>query len=393
MISAETLVSIGTWGGILLTAWLAYLVARFTVSKTVHRLAERSRATWDNALVEKKVFSALSLIAPALIINYGYQLSPVFPKIYLMKGVTIYVGAIVLILFGRLLDAALEIYNQHSMASRRPIKGYIQLVKIFVFIVGIVLVIAVLLGIPPWKLVSGIGALTAVIMLIFKDTILSLVASVQLASNDLLRIGDWIEMPQFNADGDIIDVALHAVKVQNWDRTIVSIPTAKFLDNSFKNWRGMQETRGRRIKRALLIDQSSIGFLNADQLAFAGNITILQRYMSEKEQEIERHNQAVKDAGSSPVNLRQLTNIGTFRAYANAYLKAHPHIRHDLTLMVRHLQPKADSGLPVEIYAFTNTTVWTEYESIQADIFDHFLAILPAFGLRTYQRNALIDNR
>jgi miniconductance mechanosensitive channel len=393
MISAETLVSIGTWGGILLTACLAYLVARFVIVKTVHRLAERTRATWDNVLVKNKVFSALSQIAPALIINYGYQLSPVFPKIYLLKGMTIYVGAIVLILFGRLLDAALEIYNQHPMASRRPIKGYIQLVKIFIFIVGIVLVIAVLLGISPWKLVSGIGALTAVIMLIFKDTILSLVASVQLASNDLLRIGDWIEMPQFNADGDIIDIALHAVQVQNWDRTIVSIPTAKFLDNSFKNWRGMQETRGRRIKRALLIDQSSIGFLNADQLAFAGNITILQRYMSEKEQEIERHNQAVKDASSSPVNLRQLTNIGTFRAYANAYLKAHPHIRQDLTLMVRHLQPEADSGLPVEIYAFTNTTVWTEYESIQADIFDHFLAILPAFGLRTYQRNALIDNR
>jgi len=227
---------------------------------------------------------------------------------------------------------------------------------------------------------------------VFKDTILSLVASVQLTSNDMLRVGDWIEMPQLNADGDVIDIALHTVKVQNWDKTITTIPTHRLIEESFKNWRGMSEAGGRRIMRALVLDQNSVRFLTDEEQASMRRFALIDDYLDRKREELELWNRQQLAVGRDPVNARRATNIGTFRAYVNAYLCAHPSIAQDMTMLVRQLEPTS-KGLPLQIYCFTNTTAWNAYESIQADIFDHLLAIMPEFDLRIYQEPSGLDLR
>lgn len=385
--------ALGKGAVLLLASVLAYYVARLVLIRVIHRLARKTQFQWDDVLVEMGVFSALAFFAPAVVVSYGVRIFPEFDQAGVHNGLTVYLTIVALGLFSRTLNAGLAIYEQFPVAVRRPLKGYVQLVKIFVFIIGVVVALALLLGMSPWKLVSGIGAMTAVIMLIFKDTILSFVASIQIAGNDLFRKGDWIEMPAMGADGDVIDIALHTVKVQNWDKTIVSIPTHKFLDHTFKNWRGMQEAKGRRIKRSVLIDQSSIGFLEGRVLDRVKKIGLLSGYLEKKEKELAECNRDITDTDTLPLNGRRLTNIGTLRAYVRVYLEHHPKIRQDMTLLVRHLQPEADAGLPLEIYAFTSDTAWADYEAVQADIFDHILAVLPLFGLRAYQRNALVDAR
>ena len=276
------------------------------------------------------------------------------------------------------------LYRQRPGADARPIKGYLQVVKIIVYAGATILIAAALMEQSPLLLLSGLGAMAAVLMLVFKDTILSLVASVQLTSNDMLRVGDWIEMPQLHADGDVIDIALHTVKVQNWDKTITTIPTHRLITESYKNWRGMFETGGRRIKRTLLVDQGSVRFLSPDERIALQRFALIEDYLVQKQSELERSNAAVHEAGGDLVNTRRVTNIGTFRAYVLAYLHAHPSISQDMTLLVRQLQP-TPQGLPLEIYAFTKTTAWAAYEAIQADIFDHLIAILPEFGLQLFQ--------
>jgi len=234
--------------------------------------------------------------------------------------------------------------------------------------------------------------MATILMLVFKDTILSLVASVQLTSNDMLRVGDWIEMPQLNADGPVIDIALHTVKVQNWDKTISSIPTHRLIEQSFKNWRGMSDSGGRRIKRAVLIDQNSVRFLTAEERAKMRRFALIDDYLDRKQAELEQWNARLAEAGRDPVNTRRVTNIGTFRAYVVAYLRAHANISQGMTQLVRQLDP-TPQGLPLEIYCFTSTTEWLDYEAIQSDIFDHFLAILPEFGLRAFQEPSGMDIR
>jgi miniconductance mechanosensitive channel len=258
-------------------------------------------------------------------------------------------------------------------------------------IVGGLLVIAALLDRSPVILLSGFGAMTAVLLLVFKDTLLSLVASVQLTAQDMVRVGDWIEVPQFGADGDVVDVELHTIKVQNWDKTITTIPTHRLISDSFKNWRGMSASGGRRIKRALHIDASSIHFLSEEEIQRYRRFRMLREYLAGKEGELAEYNSQVESADLAEpdrlVNYRRLTNIGTFRAYAWRYLRQHPRIRQDMTLLVRQLSP-GPQGVPIELYCFTNTTAWNEYEDIQADIFDHLLAIVPEFGLRLFQQPA-----
>jgi miniconductance mechanosensitive channel len=241
-------------------------------------------------------------------------------------------------------------------------------------------------------LLSGIGAMTAVILLIFKDTILSFVAGIQITGYDLIHVGDWIEMPEYGADGDVIDIALHTVKVQNWDKTITVIPTHKLTENSFKNWRGMQQAGGRRIKRALYIDQNSVSACNDEMIERFSKINLIADYVQKKKEELEKHNRENKIDSSVKVNRRQMTNIGTFRAYAQAYLEKHSKINHSLTTMVRQLPP-GPNGLPMEVYAFTNTTEWLAYESIQGDIFDHLLSVVPEFDLHIFQNPAGMDFR
>src|SRR5690606_34414882 len=288
------------------------------------------------------------------------------------------------------LDVANGAYARRPEAASRPIKGYIQVVKIGLYFLAAILVIAALIEQSPLLLLSGLGAMAAVLMLVFKDTILSLVASVQLSSNDMLRVGDWIEAPQMNADGDVIDIALHTVKVQNWDKTITTIPTWKLISESYKNWRGMQESGGRRIKRALLIDQQSVRFLNPGEREALCRFALIDDYIRQKQDEIDAWNAKLAEAGKDPVNTRRMTNIGAFRAYVVSYLKAHPGINQGMTQIVRQLAPTPE-GLPLEIYAFTATVAWVPYEGIQADIFDHLIAIMPEFGLRLYQQPSGAD--
>ncbi|BBE35092.1 mechanosensitive ion channel family protein [Sphingosinicella microcystinivorans] len=278
-----------------------------------------------------------------------------------------------------------DVYQRRDDAAERPIKGYVQVGKILVYCAAAVLVVSALMDRSPLILLSGLGALAAVLMLVFQDTILSLVASIQITSNDMLRVGDWIEMPGQNADGDVIDIALHTVKVRNWDKTITTIPTSRLIKEAFKNWRGMSESGVRRIKRALLIDQTSVRFLGAEQIERLKRTALIAPYLAEKVGEIDRWNRERNAADS--VNARRLTNLGTFRHYVEAYLHAHSGIAEGQTTMVRQLDP-TPTGLPLELYCFTNTTVWTDYEAIQSDIFDHLIAILPEFDLYLFQEPA-----
>jgi len=369
------------------------LIAKQIMVRTVRAFAKRSSVTWDDALVAHNVFGRLVQVVPALIIYAGVALVPDLPEGGAQLILNIAMGYIVLMLtltLTAMLSAANTIYSASPIAKERPLKGFVQLLQIVVWIFGGVLIVAMVLDRSPLLLLSGFGAMTAILLLVFKDTILSLVASVQLTAQDMVRVGDWIEMPQFGADGDVVDVQLHTVKVQNWDKTITTIPTHRLITDSFKNWRGMSKAGARRIKRSIFIDVSSIRFQTQDEVDHFTRFALLKDYISNKEQELAGYNAGLTAEVDAEVNRRRLTNAGTFRAYAYNYLKNHPRIHDGMTLIVRQLSPGPE-GLPLEIYCFTNTTAWAEYEDIQSDIFDHLLAIVPEFGLRLYQKPAGSD--
>jgi miniconductance mechanosensitive channel len=364
---------------------LSYFLARRLIVGTIRGFAARSAVHWDNALVDHQVFGRLSHVVPALVTFYGVELIPGAGED--LEGVVRRVSVAVMI-FATIhagvaaLSALNSVYSLDPENRSRPIKGYVQLASIGLYLVAALLVIASLMDRSPLLFLSGIGAMTAVLLLIFRDTILGLVASVQLTTNDMVHVGDWIEMPQCGADGDVIDVALHTVKVQNWDKTITTIPTYKLIEGSFKNWRGMSRSGGRRIKRAISVDVNSIRFLTGDEIERYSSWSSLRDYMQRKRDELAAFN-AGRDADAS-ADLRQLTNVGTLRAYIESYLRQHPKVHQGLTLIVRQLAPSGE-GLPIEIYCFTNDTDWAAYEGIQADIFDHILAVAPEFDLRLYQ--------
>lgn len=335
----------------------------------------------------------LANIIPALVIIVGIRFVPGLPEAITVVTLNIASALIVLSLamaFSNLLDMANEVYQRRPDAAARPIKGYLQVLKIVVYAVAALLMIATMLDRSPLILLSGLGALAAVLMLIFQDTILSLVASVQIASNDIVRLGDWVEMPQLNADGDVVDIALHTVKIQNWDRTITTVPTKRFISDSFKNWRGMQESGGRRVKRAIYLDQTSVRFLSTDEIKHLSELYLLSAYLESKQQEIAVWNSNLAERSQQPANTRRITNLGTFRAYVENYLRNHPRVHQGMTLIVRHLSP-TPQGLPLEVYCFTNTVEWAAYEGIQSDIFDHLLSILPEFDLRIFQEPSGAD--
>ncbi|RXZ64997.1 mechanosensitive ion channel [Pelagerythrobacter rhizovicinus] len=385
--AAEALIGLGVLVAI---AWLANFVAK----KIILRLL-MARLLPKDGPHPGKVVAYLANIVPALIVSHGIRLVPHLP--YAVKEVVSNVAAALIILvIAMAISAGLsfvkDLYDRRPDAANRPIKGYIQVLKIVVYAAAAILMVAALIEQSPLLLLSGLGAMAAVLLLVFKDTILSLVASVQLTSNDMLRVGDWIEMPELNADGDVIDIALHTVKVQNFDKTITTIPTHRLISDSFKNWRGMSEAGGRRIKRAINIDQNSIRFLDEEEKAKLRRFKLIDGYLADKEREIGEWNTGLGEAAREPVNARRVTNVGTFRAYVIAYLRAHPRITPAMTLLVRQLEPGAQ-GLPLEIYCFTDTTAWGDYEAIQADIFDHLLAIMPEFGLRIFQEPSGLDLR
>ncbi len=388
LLASPWLQTFGAATGLLVAVLLAHLVARRYVLALAHRIVERTRVRWDQEIIAHRVPHRASLVIPLLVAQLGLPLVPGIDP--LLVGLLQRLISACLVLVAALTTTALlsvvqALYARTPAAEMRPIKSYVQVAKVVIYIIAVIFIIARLADQSPWYFVSGLGAMMAIITLIFRDTLLSLVAGVQLTNNDLVRVGDWIEMPQFGADGDVVDIALHTVKVQNWDKTITVIPTHKFLEHSFRNWRGMFEGGGRRIKRAIHVNMATIRFLTDAEVARLSRFVLLRSYFDAKRAELEQHNVPFVDDPEAIVNARRLTNVGTLRAYIIAYLRSHPKIHQDLTFLVRQLTPTPE-GLPIEIYVFTNDTRWSQYENIQADIFDHILAIVPEFGLRVYQR-------
>ena len=370
---------------------LVSLTVNYVLKNVILRFAapylDRQTKTIDKAV------AALATVAPLLVISRGIRLVPnlaedVYTFTTNVAQALIVVSVAIAIVRG--LAYLNELYERLPRSKNRPIKGFIQVIKILVLCGAAIIMISVLIDESPLLLLSGLGAITAVLLLVFKDTILSLVASVQLTTNDMLRVGDWIEMPSMNADGDVIDISLHTVKVQNFDKTITTIPTHRLVSDAYRNWRGMSDAGGRRIKRALTIDQNSVRFLSDQEVGDLSRFRVLRDYLERKKQEIADWNKS-ELAGEDAVNARRITNIGTLRAYIIGYLQGHPKINDQgFTLLVRQLPPGPE-GLPIEIYCFTNTTNWNEYEGIQADIFDHLLAILPEFDLKIFQEPSGAD--
>ena len=372
-------------GLLLLAAAVSYVVVRFILGRLLKKATKLTETKWDDILVSRGVFGQLAYLAPALVLYLGIDQYPGIADV-VRRIISAYVAINVVIILNRLLSAGQDIYLLSAVSEKRPIKAFVQLAKLVFWVIGMVVVVSALLDKSPWGILTGIGALAAVLILVFRDTILSFVANIQIHTGDIVRKGDWIEMPECGADGDVIEIALHTVKVRNFDKTIVTIPTHKLIDGSFKNWRGMQDTGGRRIKRSLLIDQTSVRFCDDGMMARLHRIRLLKPYLKAKQMEIESANTGLADSGDNqlPVNRRSLTNFGTFRAYVKAYLDENTKVRADLTVMVRQLAPTSE-GLPLEIYSFSNDTDWVTYEGIQADIFDHLLAALPDFDLRVFQ--------
>lgn len=377
-------------GGLVVVALLAWGLTYALLLPLLGRLIKRSSFTWDDAFLDARFFRWLVSLFPTFVTFAGV----VVVRDHFYLGRTAFtvvrnVSAAAMMLFAvlaacGLLNALQSIYASRAGSARRPIKGYVELAKIFLVVVGILVTIALLLGRDVGGLLTGVGAMTAVLMLIFKDTILSAVASVQLANQNMLRIGDWIEMPSVGADGDVVDIALHTVKVQNFDKTISTIPTYRLVSDTFRNWRGMSESGGRRVKRSVTIDISTIRFLTGEEIERFGQFALLGSYILDKKRRLQKANADTKNQDIG-VNRLRLTNVGTFRAYMVRYLRSLPKVHSGMTFLVRQLPP-SENGLPIEMYLFTNTTAWVEYEEIQADIFDHLLAALPEFGLRAFQR-------
>jgi miniconductance mechanosensitive channel len=377
--------------GVALAAGVANFVARRVFLTILSIIIKRTRTTWDDALLEHRVLHRAAHVAPALVF---YWTAAAFPaiQIIIQRLAIIYILVVAGLVFSAFLNAVADVYTTLDVSRNRPIKGFLQVIKIVGGVFLAVVAIAAAFNQSPLGLLGGLGALTAVLILVFKDTILGLVASFQISTTDVVRIGDWIEVPQFTADGEVIDVSLHTVKVRNWDKSVSMIPTYALVSGTFRNWRGMLESDGRRIKRAVTIDMNTIKFCDEQMLQKYSRYQYIADYIKRKNEELARYNKDHNIDVSELINGRRLTNIGTFRAYLYAYLRNHPGIHQGLTLMVRQLPP-SEYGLPIEIYVFAADKEWINYEGLQADIFDHILAIIPLFDLGVYQRPSGRDIR
>jgi len=380
---------------VLILGTTANLIAKRYVIAAVTYVISRSKTQWDDAVVRQKTLNRLVHLAPALVV---YLFTPIALEgldsvvVFVKSAVLVYMILIIMLVLDSLLNTVEDVYQNFRAAREIPIKGFIQVLKLALYFLAGIFVISILLDKTPVYLLSGIGALAAVMMLVFRDSILGFVAGIQLAANRMVAVGDWIEMPKYGADGDVLEVALTTVKVQNWDKTITTIPTYALISESFKNWRGMANSGGRRIKRAVNIDMSSIRFCDEAMLERFTRIQYIAEYIEDKYHELETFNQSANVDNASLANGRRMTNIGTFRAYVVAYLRNHPMINMDMTFLVRQLPP-GQHGLPIEVYVFSKDQVWANYEAIQADIFDHILSVVPEFDLRVYQNPTGADFR
>ena len=378
-----------------LAALIAHRLARGPVLRAIDALIRRTNTDWDDALIEHRVLHRLAHLVPGLVI---YRLAPLalegHARLQEMAdtGVQIYLVLTGLLVVDAMMSAVVEIYRSTETSREISIKGLVQFLKVILYFLCGVFIVSVLLGKSPLYLLSGLTALTAVLLLIFRDAILGLVAGIQLSVNRMVARGDWIEMPKYGADGDVLDVTLTTVKVQNWDKTITTIPTYSLISESFKNWRGMQDSGGRRIKRSVHIDIGTIKFCDEEMLARFGKIQYISAHIERKKQELAEYNELNQVDLSHLANGRRMSNVGTFRAYVQAYLKNHPQISQEMTFLVRQLAP-TPKGLPIEIYVFCTDKVWANYEAIQADIFDHILAIVPVFDLQIFQEPTGSDFR
>jgi miniconductance mechanosensitive channel len=359
---------------VLSISYISFIISKRYIIKVVHKLIQKSKTNIDDFLIKNRVLEQSSYFVPLIILAYGFELFDSSISGPLNKIVLFLIAINVVFVLAKLLDTFLDVYNNYEVAKAKPIKSYIQLIKLAIYIIGAIIAVCMLIGVSPLAILSGLGALTAVLMIVFKDTILSLVATIQIFVNDLVREGDWIEVSTYGADGDVLDISLHTIKIQNFDKTIVSIPTYKLFDSAFKNYRGMSESGGRRIKRAINIDISSINVCNKKLLDKLAQIDILSEYISNL------------DKGDKYIlNTDVVNNLTIFREYLNRYLANHPKIDNTkFTFLIRELAP-TPKGLPIELYIFTNDNRWIEYESIQSKIFDHILIAIKEFELRVYQ--------
>ncbi len=368
-------------------SYLAFYICRYIIVRQISKIIVKSRNKYDDIILERRVFHRLAFIAPALIV-YALIDQAIPETDWVVKIIRdlsfIWIIVVVLRTVTAFLHALHDIYMQLPISSNRPIKGYIQLFIILAYFFGILSIISVVFEFSILKIFAGLGAVAAVLILVFKDTILGLVASIQLSGNNMVKPGDWIEVPKYNADGTVLEITLNTVKVQNWDKTISTMPTYALVSESFQNWKGMEESGGRRIKRSISIDMKSVKFLNAETTSKLERFHLLKDYIQERKDQIAKANAERNISDDEIYNGRRMTNLGTFRIYLEKYLRAHPMIHHDLTFLVRQLQP-GPNGIPIEIYVFSKDQVWANYEAIQADIFDHVLAIIPEFGLKVFQ--------
>ena len=362
---------------------VAFWITEKIIIKLLTKMLQKTSTQMDDILIKHNVFKRLTYVVPALIFyNFAYA-APQFTIMIQRASLTL-MAISGLMVINSFLNALNDIYKKTKYHERLDINSYLQITKLIINILGSVVIVGIIINKDTTLLLSGLGAMTAVVMLIFKDTILSLVASLQISSNDLFKVGDWVEAPQFGADGDVVDIGLHTVKIQNWDKTISVIPTHKLIDSTFKNWRGMSESGGRRIKRSLFIDINSISLCSSETLEKYKKFELISEYIDRKQKEVSEHNQANNIDTSELINGRRLTNIGTFRAYIEAYLKNNSLIHKEMTFLIRQLDP-TEKGLPMQIYVFSNDIDWVRYEGIQSSIFDHLLAVVPEFGLRIFQ--------
>jgi len=389
-VGAEYLPYATVWVGaaiILILCGTSYYLSKYQLLVMIKKIVAHSKNTWDDLLFEHHVFSRIALLTPFLFLWF---LTPHFLPPESLLGHFLLTFAKIAISFqvARSIDALLNVINSSYKRTAKekylPLNSSIQVIKLVVYLVATILAISYVLGKSPLYLLSGLGALTAVLLLVFQDTIKGLVASIQISANKMVAPGDWIELPKYGADGDVLEIGLNTVKVKNFDNTITTVPTYALISGSFRNWRGMVHSGGRRIKRSIIIDVTSITFYTTDNINELSKIHLLTEYLNEKKTEITQACLALNIDPTDISNSRQLTNIGTFRAYIEAYLKNHPKVHKEMTCMVRQLA-STESGIPLELYCFSNDQNWVKYEAIQADIFDHIFAMAPLFGVRIFQ--------
>lgn len=373
--------------GLFAVSFILYYLTWYIIKRTLVVVIRKSENNFDDILVENRVFSRASYFVPSYIISkFAPYTLPSFPTAFefVQKSIEVYVVFVWMILITALVSSLYQFYNTLDISKNKPIKGFAQVIKLIVYIVGGLMIIATIVGQNLGSLVIGLGTLSAVLMLIFKDPILGFVGGLQLSLNDMVRIGDWISMPKYGADGEVLEITLTTVKVQNWDRTITTIPTYALVSDSFTNWRGMEESGGRRVKRFVNLDMESVKFCDAEMLDRFKKFQLIKDYIQQKEDEITAYNKENNIDNESLVNGRRQTNLGVFRAYLKAYLMAHPKVHKEMTMLVRHLQP-SEKGIPIEVYFFSNRQAWAEYEDLQSDVFDHVLAVIPLFDLKVFQ--------